>query len=248
MNFLLLRGLTRDQRHWASFLPELTKKIPGAQIFCLDFPGTGTEYKRKSPRSVGEIRADLQKRFETLPKNGQPWVLVTTSLGSMVGLDWVSNSPETFQKLVLMNPSARNVGKPWDRFNPKFLPRIAKVLLNFKPEISEPVVLDLTSNRVPDLQDYLKQMIEFQKKAPVSRQTFLNQLVAGIKFKLPTKVTVPTLLCYSKQDRLVSPKCSEKIAKILNIEIRGHMLAGHDLPLDAPDWLALQIADFTKNS
>jgi hypothetical protein len=41
---------------------------------------------------------------------------------------------------------------------------------------------------------------------------------------------------------LVSPECSKKLAKHWGLPVLWHDRAGHDLPLDDPDWLVAQIA------
>mgnify|MGYP003949335389 CR=1 FL=1 len=43
MNWLFLRGLTREQRHWGPFRDVFARDYPGAKVHCLDLPGTGTE-------------------------------------------------------------------------------------------------------------------------------------------------------------------------------------------------------------
>lgn len=52
------------------------------------------------------------------------------------------------------------------------------------------------------------------------------------------------LVLNSRSDRLVSHLCSEAIARRLNLPLRVHATAGHDLPLDDPQWVAEQIADW----
>ena len=61
MNWLLLRGLAREQRHWGRFPALLSAKLPGDRVFCLDLPGTGTEHRRKSPASIAAIPVGLRR-------------------------------------------------------------------------------------------------------------------------------------------------------------------------------------------
>ena len=55
---------------------------------------------------------------------------------------------------------------------------------------------------------------------------------------------VPILLLASLGDRLVSPRCSERIARAWNAPLRMRPDAGHDLPLDDPDWVLGQLLDW----
>ncbi|MCM2279857.1 MAG: alpha/beta hydrolase, partial [Oligoflexia bacterium] len=65
MNWLLLRGLAREQTHWGVFPSRLQSAFPGSRIRFLDLPGTGTEFNRDSPLTVGAIAADLRERWLT---------------------------------------------------------------------------------------------------------------------------------------------------------------------------------------
>ena len=42
-------------------------------------------------------------------------------------------------------------------------------------------------------------------------------------------------------DRLVSPRCSQRLAAAWKVPLALHPSAGHDLPLDDPDWLLAQL-------
>lgn len=250
MNFLLFRGLVRDQRHWFGFPDTFRKKLPEAKLHFLDFPGTGTESARPSPNSIPEIRADLARRFHEKVASGEfptgPWNLVAISLGGMVAMDWVASEPDTFERFVLINSSARDCGSFFERFTPRILPEVARALVDFRPEVSERLILKYTSNRMAELRDTEKQMIEWQRQNRVSRQTFLAQISAGARFCLPGKPKPKTVVIHSLGDRLVSPEMSRRIASRFGVETRVHPWAGHDLSLDDPEWLAEQIANFVK--
>jgi predicted alpha/beta hydrolase family esterase len=52
------------------------------------------------------------------------------------------------------------------------------------------------------------------------------------------------LVLASLGDGLVDPACSWRMAKAWGVELRLHASAGHDLPLDDPEWVARQAADW----
>ena len=51
----------------------------------------------------------------------------------------------------------------------------------------------------------------------------------------------------SEGDRLVNPKCTKAIAKKYHAKLLIHKDAGHDLPLDASEWLASKVAPFISS-
>jgi pimeloyl-ACP methyl ester carboxylesterase len=76
----------------------------------------------------------------------------------------------------------------------------------------------------------------------------LRQLAAAAFFSPPPgPPSVPTLLLASAWDRLVSPICSQQLAVRWSLPIRLHPNAGHDLPLDDPDWVIRQIVRWWRD-
>lgn len=56
------------------------------------------------------------------------------------------------------------------------------------------------------------------------------------------------LLLSSDPDQLVSSQCSRAIASVWQRPLVLHPFAGHDLPLDDPQWAADQVAQSPKDS
>ena len=54
----------------------------------------------------------------------------------------------------------------------------------------------------------------------------------------------PLLLLAGAGDRLVDPACSRRLARTWQVPLLEHAQAGHDLPLDDPDWVAHQASLF----
>ena len=91
MSWVLLRGLTREARHWGDFADQLARALPpsspgATRVLALDLPGNGVFHQEASPASVAAMadfaRAQLQARG--LPP---PYRLVAMSLGGMVAAD-----------------------------------------------------------------------------------------------------------------------------------------------------------------
>jgi hypothetical protein len=47
-------------------------------------------------------------------------------------------------------------------------------------------------------------------------------------------------------DRMVDPACTQAIAREWNVTPKTHPWAGHDLPLDDPEWVALAVAEWLE--
>ncbi len=255
MNLLLLRGLIRDQRTWGEFPTKLADHAPHLKIHYLDLPGVGTENHRTSPTSISAIRIDIAKRFHEKIAQGKfpagPWSLVAISLGGMVALDWVDAEPNLFERLVIINSSTSDVATPFERFNVRILPRVLRALIQMKPETSERLILEISSNRYkrgePKLEAVLEKRIQWRRDSPVGRSTFFRQLYAAATYKLPRdRPKTNTILFSSEADRLVSTKCSTRLAERLAVRRVNHPWAGHDLPLDDPEWLAYQTSEWMK--
>jgi pimeloyl-ACP methyl ester carboxylesterase len=245
MRWLLIRGLSRDARHWGSF-PQTFAKELGVEVQTIDPPGFGTQIARTSPSTIAEITDDIRDRANI---HGEDWSILGISLGGMVTLDWLARYPNDFQRAVVINTSASNVGPPHARARPAFMSAIATAVIRRdigKPDRFERVVLELSSNRPKeDLEELGTQWAKWQHEAPPSRASVLGQLRAATRFKLPTNIATPLLVLTATNDRLVSHRCSDEIARKLRAPIRTHRTAGHDLPNDDPTWIVDQVRDWT---
>ena len=246
MNWLLLRGLIRDKRHWGSFLDKFQESFPDAKLICLDFPGIGTESTRLSPITVAGITDDLRARWLETKKNAGPSYLLSISLGSMVGLDWCARYPEDFKGIVIINSSAKNLSLPWERLNWKIIPALLTSAAQKDPIQREKGIIKLTTHMQKDIDTLAHKWGTFEEDRPKLRATALRQLKAATRFICPTKIAVPGLVLSSLRDRFTSSNCSQALARHLGWQLCAHPLAGHDLPLDDPEWVSEQTSLFAK--
>ncbi|WP_420041169.1 alpha/beta fold hydrolase [Gordonia sp. MP11Mi] len=119
--WVLVRGPTREQRHWHD-LPIILAEL-GERVTCIDAPGFGTEHTRRSPSAIREITDDMRDR---LPFAHEDRAILGISLGGMVALDWCSRYPYDFSLCAVVNTLARGV------FRPKYLTRGALTVLALK--------------------------------------------------------------------------------------------------------------------
>jgi pimeloyl-ACP methyl ester carboxylesterase len=76
----------------------------------------------------------------------------------------------------------------------------------------------------------------------VSRVNVIRQLAAAARYQAPAGAPLmPVLLLAGAGDRLVSPRCSEALARQWSAPLAVHPTAGHDLPLDDGAWVAGQV-------
>ena len=54
---------------------------------------------------------------------------------------------------------------------------------------------------------------------------------------------LPTLLLASRNDGLVDVRCSRGLAAAWKVPLVEHASAGHDIPLDDPEWVAGVVAE-----
>lgn len=243
--WVLLRGLAREARHWGSFPAQLQRRLPGADtVVTLDLPGNGSRWRETSPVQVADLVQAARREIAGYPHR-PPYVLVALSLGGMVALHWAALEHRHVRACVLINSSVGGLSPFWDRLQPGSYRELLGLLLPGRtPRAREERILRLTTN-LASAQAIASQWAAFAEACPVARANVLRQLWAAARFRgggLPPPV--PTLLLAGAGDRLVSPRCSRAMAAAWGVPLREHPRAGHDLPLDDPDWVIRQVTSW----
>lgn len=239
---VLLRGLLREKRHWGDFLNCLQQKLPEHPLITLDIPGNGSLCTQKSACSIEGITESLRPQIKAYAGNG-PIELIAISMGGMVALDWMNRHPAEISGAVLINSSVRPYSPFYRRLRWRNYADLLSLLWS-KPAAREKLILSLTSNRFNRHESLLNQWIEWQRQNPVTGKNALRQTLAAATFKVVQKPEPPLLLIGSRSDRLVDYRCTAELAQAWEIPFYEHPTAGHDLPLDEPQWLANVIADW----
>lgn len=248
MRLILFRGLVREQRHWGPFLPEVQKAFPALKVHCLDFPGTGTEYGRKSPYKIREISDDFEKRWRNLDiSSEEPIGLIGLSLGGMIALDWCARKKMKLIFAVAINSSAGNQSFPWHRMKLDFLSKVWRAQVSKDPRWKEKVILSVVSNSPEARAQLLEEWTHIRITNPVSVDLMFRQLVAAIFFRAPAPnaIRLPLLFINSARDQMVSPECSVELAMRYQAPLKTHPWGGHDLTTDDPIWVIRQIQKFS---
>jgi pimeloyl-ACP methyl ester carboxylesterase len=233
VHFVLLRGLWREARHWGEFTNHLQHRFPEALISTPDIPGNGLRNHETSPDTIAGMTDALRQQVNL----SQPVRLIALSMGGMIAIDWMTRYPAEIEAAVLINTSARPLSPFYRRLRWTAYADVLRLLLHSREE-READILRLTSNRHSQNGKLLESWRQWQQQNPVSPASARNQLLAAMQFSITAKPQQPLLVVTSRGDRLVDYRCSRKLAQTWNADYVEHESAGHDLPLDEPEWLA----------
>jgi pimeloyl-ACP methyl ester carboxylesterase len=247
--FVLLRGLVRESGHWGDVGQRLQAALGDrADVIALDLPGNGVRHGETSPATVRGLlaacRAELRQRGVA-----PPLVLVAMSLGAMVAVQWCEQAPQELAGCVLVNTSLRGISPFWQRLRPANWPLLLRLLApGVAPLERERLVLAMTSSDPARHAAVAQRWAALAGNHPVRRGNALRQLAAAMRYTAPAPGGVPTLVLASAADRLVDPRCSQELARRWQLPIALHPGAGHDLPLDDPQWFVTTVAGWWNAS
>ena len=240
MNWVLLRGLMREARHWGPFPAQLQHAFPDANIITPDLPGNGRLWRERSPARIEDMVEHCRTTLRGLG-HVPPYHLLALSLGGMVAKCWSEAHPEEVPAMVLINTSMRPYNPFHHRLRPATFLALIRMALESDPARREETILRLTSARgaAPDV---LAAWSGYARECPVSRVNALRQLFAAARFRADgVPVATRVLLLASSEDQLVNPKCSHTLAHTWSAKLALHSQTGHDLPLDDATWLVEQV-------
>jgi len=238
--WILLRGLTREARHWGTFPEQLQAALPGIRVVALDLPGNGRYAAQDSPWNLGALAAHCRAEMAKLDLP-PPYHLVALSMGGMVAALWAQEHPGEPAACVLVNTSFGSFSPPHYRLRPRAWPVLLGILLDRTDSGRERRMFDLTSNLAPDRAPVLAAWTAIRQSRPVRAANAFRQLVAAARYRAPATAPAPTLVLASGGDRLVDTRCSLEIARRWGCALAVHPEAGHDLPLDDGVWVAQAI-------
>lgn len=236
--WVLLRGLTRERRHWGDFVDHLHQAFPAARICAPDLPGSGGRHREPSPTDISAMTESIRAAL-LASGAAPPYRLLALSLGGMVAIDWATRHAGEIQAAVLINTSLARFNPFHHRLRPANYPALCRLLWGGGGvEAREATVLRLTSARPDEQPNAVHNWSAIRRDAPVTSANALRQLLAAIRFHAPlAPPPVPLLLLAGAGDRLVNPECSRAVARAWGARLSMHPWAGHDLPLDDPGWV-----------
>jgi len=236
--FVLIRGLFREQRHWGAFPAQLSETFPDSEVICVDIPGAGRRYRELSPTSVesmvDKIREDLDIK---VPVN-----IIAISMGGMIGLQWAAMYPDEIASVICINTSAGNDSCFYHRLRANSYLKIIKAMFSSVAH-REKAIYSLVSNRSENM-GIIEEWVRYAQECPISKLNFLRQLMAAVRFDITRPLSCKLLFISSQNDNLVSYNAAKAIAKRCRSPIIVNSIAGHDVPLDDPQWLCANLKSF----
>lgn len=242
MIWIFLRGLTRETAHWGRFPDDFHQALPTARVISLDLPGNGQLHQRSSLLSVGSV-VDFCRQELTSRGVKPPYFLLAMSLGAMVATEWAYRFPQEIAGCVLINTSFQAFSPFYRRLQPRNYPALLHLaLVSRTPAAKETAILKLTSNQVAKRESVLAAWIDTRLHRPVTAVNALRQLMSAVRYRARLEApATPLLILCSELDSLVDVECSLAIAAHWKCPLAVHASAGHDLPLDDPDWVIEQV-------
>lgn len=245
--WVLIRGLAREHGHWGDFPQRLRRAMAPCEVLTPDLPGNGLRDQDASPTTV-DAMADALALELARADHRPPYHVIALSLGAMVAVSWAHRHPDALARMVLINTSMRPFNPFYQRLRPAAWPAfIGAALPGRSAKDRERAILAVTSNDTRARTRALPDWTQIAQARPVAGANLLRQLWAAARFSAPElPPPVPTLVLASTQDRLAAVQCSRTLAARWHQPLVEHPDAGHDLPLDAGDWVIEQIAHWMR--
>lgn len=239
--WILLRGLSRGRGHWADFSIEFSKQFPNDEIEFLDLPGNGERNKERSPRNIPAYVESLRSQSRLLSKGSVH--ILALSLGGMIATEWARLYPSEVEQGYLVCTSSAEHSSVFDRFKVGNYPSFLPLILNQDQKKYEEILLSRITNNEDRRRYVFDELVKYSEQYPARVTNFLNQIFAASLYKFPSNPPANLHLIGSYGDRLVAPQCTLSIAKLWNLKPAMHPWAGHDIPIDDPQWLLQRIKE-----
>lgn len=243
--WVLIRGIMSESFHWSDFLPQMKSCFPHDRIHTPDILGNGPLNQHLTPLSLHKNITALRDQVQSTSKK----ILFGFSLGGMLSLEWAYRHPEEVEALILINCSLR-FSAFYKRITPYSLARILKSAMTKDLKEREKIILNLTTSGLPE--ERLSELVETWglrgRQYPVKSINFFRQIVVASQISRKQPPPVPVLILSSRQDKVVHPDCSRKMAQYWNASTIYHPTAGHDLTLQDPQWVLDQVQRFLNSS
>lgn len=216
--WVFLRGLGAHEGQWGEFEKIFLRHHPRAEVHHLTLRGNGLRAEETSLLTMLQNVEDLRERLIKKIGVGRKFNFIGTSMGAMAGIEWYIHHPQDFRAIICIGTSDGSQSPFYHRVQ---IQNIRGVLaLADKSQGMNTGVLNL-----------------------------IRQAIAAHFHKFPSKrPKVPTLLLTSAEDKFTHPDCTLRLAAKWKIEPHVHPTAGHDLPVEDPEWLARKIKNFLQEN
>ena len=231
---VFLRGLIRSRFHWGNFPRRFDQDF---QVIEPELPGNGYLFRDNTPASIPAMMEAM--RAQVKATTDRSVVIIAVSMGAMIATEWARRYPQEIRELHLVNTSLANLSLPWQRMKTlSFLKLIGTTGSRLR---LEKAILRLTMNRPLGMADH-ELWLDFAERHPLKWRNVFVQLIASSGYQGPKEAPVDKVVLYNAAgDQLVKPGCTMAIARQWKKPLITHTDAGHDLPMDDPEWLEEKI-------
>lgn len=236
VQIFLLIGLTKESEHWdEEFVSEIKNHFQSENIVRIDLPGSGVRLKEKSPLSIEEIVRSTRSYYSDKFEEGSQRIIISISMGGMVGSKWCHLYPDDFSHFVIMNSSFKNFSGLTQRVQPKAMLEFLKIFATKDHQEREKKIIELCSNREEKHKKILERWIEIAQERAMSQENMARQTFAAAKYKMDFKLPQKVLVVVAKHDRLAHYSCSLKLNDFWDKDL--HVIddpkVGHAIHIDA---------------
>ena len=195
--WILLRGLTREKRHWLGFPQVLLEELPEARVIELELPGNGELNRMTSPTAIAAMAAHCRAELARLGVP-PPYHLLALSMGAMVATAWAAGHPDEVAACVLVNTSFGAFSPVHRRFRPRAWGALLRFLFTRSARGRETIIFQLTSRFAGPPEPLIDAWVAIRRSRPVSPWNAIRQLQAAarsthaVRKRLPTAGTAPS--------------------------------------------------------
>jgi pimeloyl-ACP methyl ester carboxylesterase len=222
----------------------LAAQISDTCVTALDLRGNGCFWQERSPPGIEAMVEHCRRQLQQT-RQAPPYNLFAISLGAMVATAWYQRYPHEINRMVLINTSFSTFSPFWQRLRPQQYITLLSMFLPGRDVLwREQHILRMTSHLHTHNHTIARRWCEYARQYPLSRTNVINQILAAMRYRAPRylpAVQPLVLLLAAAGDKLVNPQCTSAIASAWQVPCVVHPCAGHDLILDAPEWVIEQV-------
>lgn len=232
----LLIGLTKESEHWdEEFISEVRSHFDDPNLVMIDLPGSGKRIDEKSPLSIEEIVRSTRQYYHDQIDYEADRILISISMGGMVGSKWCQLFPEDFSHFVIMNSSFKNLSGLTKRVQPSAIVEFLKIFKTRDHAQREKLIIELCSNKKAKHEKTLSRWVKLAQERSMSQENMARQTFAAAKYKLDFKLKQKVFIIVAKHDRLAHYSCSLKLRDFWKSDF--HLIedqsVGHAIHIDA---------------
>ena len=242
-NWIFLRGLAREKRHWGDFPDVFRRRFPDVRVEMIDLPGIGENKSVTSPVTISGItdlvRTEAKQLFPV-----DRFAILALSLGGMVAIDWMREFAGDLDGVVLVNSSSRDSAF-YLRLRFQVWPNFIRAIMHTDSRGREHDLMNILINSEAARERAEPIWGKIAQEQASNFAVFSRQILAAMGFRgLDDTPETPVLLLNSLGDRLVDPACSEALQQKYRWKMERHAWGGHDLAWDDPLWICDKVERF----